>query len=344
MSQIYGTPYKGSKSKIAPYLADYMINKHPNKHIFIDCCCGGLAMSHYILENYSSVRIIASDFEKSLYNLYKAIFSKDSKKLFDKLFSIFVNRDEFFECLEKDDAYSTAVRFCYSFGNDGRTYLYSEDIENEKELLSNLLLLNLDKCAKETENTPIIRKWYKTLDDDFKKLPYSTIKRIKFLNLWKDYISENRFELQQLERLERLEHLQHLQHLQRLEHLQHLQHLQRLELHHGDAIKLLDSLPKEILQNAIIYFDPPYINTNKYKITDYEFNERLRIWSIEHKDICPVYISEYTQYEGLSLVNYENKQSLLCATNNRMIKKELLMYNDYESEPTLFDLLGGANL
>ena len=334
----------GSKSKIAPYLADYMINKHPDKHIFIDCCCGGLAMSHYILENYSSIRIIANDFEKSLYNLYKAIFSEGSKKLFDKLFSIFVNRDEFVKCLGKDDAYSTAVRFCYSFGNGGRTYMYSRDIENEKELLSNLLLLNLDKCTKETENTPIIREWYKTLDDDFKKLPYSTIKRTKFLNLWKDYINENRYELQQLERLERLEQLEQLQQLQRLERLQQLQQLQRLELHHGDAIKLLDSLPKEILQNAIVYFDPPYINTAKYKITNYEFNERLRLWCIEHKDICPCYVSEYTQYEGLLLANYENKQSHLCATTNRMIKKELLMYNGYESEPTLFDLLGGANL
>ena len=325
----------GSKSKIAPYLADYMINKHPDKHIFIDCCCGGLAMSHYILENYSSIRIIANDFEKSLYNLYKAIFSEGSKKLFDKLFSIFVNRDEFVKCLGKDDAYSTAVRFCYSFGNGGRTYMYSRDIENEKELLSNLLLLNLDKCTKETENTPIIREWYKTLDDDFKKLPYSTIKRTKFLNLWKDYINENRYELERLERLEQLE---------QLERLQQFEQLQRLELHHGDAIKLLDSLPKEILQNAIVYFDPPYINTAKYKITNYEFNERLRLWCIEHKDICPCYVSEYTQYEGLLLANYENKQSHLCATTNRMIKKELLMYNGYESEPTLFDLLGGANL
>ena len=329
MSKNYGIPYMGSKSKIAPYLADYMINKHPDKSIFIDCCCGGLAISHYILENYPSIKIIDNDYEKSLYNLYKAIFSKkESKELFNKLFSTFVNRDEFIKCLENDDAYSVAVRYFYSFGNNGKTYLYSRDIENEKELLSNLLLFNLDKCTKETENTPIIREWYKTLDDDFKKLPYSPIKRMKFLNSLKNHINENRYELEQLEQLEQL---------------QRLQQLERLELHHGDAIKLLDSLPKEILQDAIVYFDPPYINTSKYKITDYEFNERIRLWCIEHNDICPCYVSEYTQYEGLSLANYESKLSLLRATEKRTIKKELLMYNDYESEPTLFDLLGGAN-
>lgn len=217
MSKNYGIPYMGSKSKIAPYLADYIVNKHPDKNIFIDCCCGGLAISHYILENYSSIRIIANDYEKSLYNLYKAIFSEDSEKLFNKLFSTFVNRDEFFKCLEKDDAYSTAVRFCYSFGNNGRIYLYGRDIENEKELLSNLLVLDLDKCTNETENTPIIREWYKTLDDDFKKLPYSSIKRTKFLNLWKNYIDENRYELQQLEQLEQLERLERLERLEQLE-------------------------------------------------------------------------------------------------------------------------------
>lgn len=142
--------------------------------------------------------------------------------------------------------------------------------------------------------------------------------------------------LQQQQQLERLIELE------RLERTKSLEELERLEFYNQDCIQFLNSLPPEIIDNAIIYIDPPYKGTATYKEGTNDLHEQIKKFALDHKDKCPVYISEYSVYEGLTQCFYENKQQLLTSLKDtRTIKKELLLYNNYaQKNELLFDLLG----
>ena len=95
---------------------------------------------------------------------------------------------------------------------------------------------------------------------------------------------------------------------------------------------MLDSLPDEIINNAIIYFDPPYSNTATYKCGDDSLNNRILKWCLKNKHRCPCYISEYTLYDGMQQCYYTKKLSLLNnSVATKKHKTELLMYNGYEN-------------
>lgn len=336
MSKNYGLPYMGSKSKIAPYLCDYMINRHPNRHIFIDCCCGGGAMLDYITQKYPFISVLANDLDKNIIDCLKAFKNGSmSDYLLDYGYR-WLDRDTYKQYLEeyKDNGIiQTILISAWTFGNknnDKSTYLYGKDIELQKELLTNLLLYGNDDNLsnyyyKHINDNDFVKEQCDTIIAIYEEMPKSIKemnyfknkdKRIKFFQFFKQQIKSRKLtELQQLEQLE------------------------RLELYNMDCIEFVKSLPKEILNKAIIYFDPPYINTASYTNGFGSINEKIRQFALENKDI-PIYISEYTPYEGLQVVNYINKQSLLATSETRKYKKELLMYNGcQDKEETLLDLL-----
>ena len=342
MSKNYGLPYMGSKSKIAPYLCDYMINRHPNRHIFIDCCCGGGAMIDYITQKYPFISVLANDLDKNIIDCLKTFQSGSmSDYLLDYGYR-WLDRDTYKQYLEqyKDNGIiKTILISVWTFGNrnsDKPAYLYGKDIELQKELLTNLLLydstdnlsnyyykhINDNDFVK--EQCDDIMAIYEDMPKSIKEMNYfkNKDKRIKFFQFFKQQIKSRKLtELEQLERLQQLEQLQ------------------RLQLYNMDCIELIKSFPKEILDKAIIYFDPPYINAASYTNGFDPINEKIRQFAINNKDI-PIYISEYTPYEGLQVVNYINKQSLLRTSETRIYKKELLMYNGcQDKEETLLDLL-----
>ena len=149
-------------------------------------------------------------------------------------------------------------------------------------------------------------------------------------------------DLKPKEEISRLQNLESLNRLQNLERLNQLQNLNRINLSNTDCIAFLNSLPNEILENAIVYLDPPYVGTEEYKEGDNTLKDRIVEWAIKHKDICPVYVSEYSKYEGLQDCFYVNKmQTLWSKSEHRTVKKERLLYNGYPKvDETLGDLLG----
>ena len=46
-----------------------------------------------------------------------------------------VSREDFINLKDKEDAYSVAMSICWSFGNQRKTYAYSEDLEPRKKAL-----------------------------------------------------------------------------------------------------------------------------------------------------------------------------------------------------------------
>ena len=115
-------PYKGSKSQIAAKIMEIL----PPGDVFVDLFAGGGAMTTAAVLSHKYKRFVMNDMEPGLTQLYvDAVHGKyhDEKR--------WISREDFFR-LRDAEPY---VRFCWSFGNNGRNYLYGKPIEPLKKAL-----------------------------------------------------------------------------------------------------------------------------------------------------------------------------------------------------------------
>ena len=370
----------GSKNGIAKVICEYMLSRHSNKKYFIDACCGGFAISHYIYENTKMI-IFANDLDENLIAFYRKILNGEINELFEKYNYKWIDRDTYSKLEKSDDkALRTYLVCIWTFGNknvDKLPYLYGKDIELQKELLHNLIVYGNEEHltpyfkehAREKERElNQIRDWRNNLPSSIKNAKYYSIdqRRLAIMSEWKAYARQNSIDILQLqqeqqqqrvedvvESLSKTTQLDSMSRQKRVvavvddlkpkEEISRLQNLNRINLSNTDCIAFLNSLPNEILENAIVYLDPPYVGTEEYKEGDNTLKDRIVEWAIKHKDICPVYVSEYSKYEGLQDCFYVNKTQTLNSANieHRTVKKERLLYNGYPKvDETLGDLLG----
>jgi site-specific DNA-adenine methylase len=159
--------------------------------------------------------------------------------------------------------------------------MFGKDIEGLKKAFHQALVFNdwsLIRQIKELDEFDVPQR--------LKEMDYKVYsgKRIEFMGLYKKHIKD-RFELQQLQQLERLERLQQLQQLEQLERLE------RLELFSLDWLECYNNISKNILENSIIYCDPPYEVTGTYqagKGFDY-----VKFWQWFRECPYSVYVSSY---------------------------------------------------
>lgn len=118
----YGLPYKGSKNKLAPKIFELF----PRRKNFYDLFCGGCAMTHFGLLNNSFENFIINDLNPMCPTLF--VDAVNGKYKNEKRW---ISREDFYR-LKDNDGY---VAFCWSFGNNGRNYLYSKEIEPWKKAL-----------------------------------------------------------------------------------------------------------------------------------------------------------------------------------------------------------------
>lgn len=112
----------GSKTRIA----DKIFELFPEKENFYDLFCGGCSMAHYALEHGKYKRIFINDIDSGMPQLFSdAVDGKfrDERR--------WISREDFFRLKEKE-AY---VKICWSFGNKGKEYLYSKEVEPWKKAL-----------------------------------------------------------------------------------------------------------------------------------------------------------------------------------------------------------------
>ena len=118
----YGLPYKGSKNKLAERIVRFL----PKRDNLVDLFCGGCAVSHAAL----------------LMGKYKHIHINDLNWMCPTLFidalngkynddTRWISREDFFR-LRDTDPYVAVV---WSFGNNLRSYLYSQEIEPLKRAI-----------------------------------------------------------------------------------------------------------------------------------------------------------------------------------------------------------------
>ena len=132
----YGLPYKGSKDKICEKICSLF----PIKENFYDLFMGGGSITHYQL----------------LQNQYKNYYANDFNQLVVKAFDMaihgkFKNETRWishkeFDKLKNVDPY---VAFCFSFGNDLKSYAYGKDIEPYKKALHYLIVFQDESLMKE---------------------------------------------------------------------------------------------------------------------------------------------------------------------------------------------------
>jgi hypothetical protein len=245
MAERYGIAYQGSKARIAQQILALM----PRATHFYDLFAGGCAMTHaallsgkYDIIHYNDIGDAPKLFEDAINGKYR----NECR---------WISREQFFA--EKDSDHY--VRFLWSFGNDGRTYMYGRDVEPLKKAMHYAICFNDDSLLKE-------------LGIDIGEVvnePMSAVKHAKICAMLHSKQVESLARLTQLQRLQNLEHLRRLQRLQK------------------------DYREVEIYSDAVIYADPPYRQTKSYATTANGFDhEAFDEWVRSRNQ--PVYVSEYT--------------------------------------------------
>lgn len=174
----YGVPYRGSKSRIAPWVVDHI----PSGEVFVELFGGGCAVTHAALLAGRWERYIVNDLSDAPQLFIDAANGRYADE------TRIPTREEFFA--QKDsDPY---IRYLFSFGNNGRDYMYGKGVEAVKV------------CGSRMLAAPTLAERYRLYR--------------KFVGLVCGYVGQgDESRLVAVERLESLVRLQSLQSLQSLE-------------------------------------------------------------------------------------------------------------------------------
>lgn len=118
----YGIPYKGSKNKIAKQIVDLL----PGKTNFYDLFCGGCAVTHAALLSGKWQNYTINDIDPLMPEMFLKALNGDYRKE-----RRWISREKF-HAAKTTDPY---IKTCWSFGNNGKNYLYSKEIEPWKRAL-----------------------------------------------------------------------------------------------------------------------------------------------------------------------------------------------------------------
>ena len=185
-----GLPYKGSKNTIAVDLVKCL----PRGKKLLDACCGGGAFLMAAAMSLRWEKVVGNDLNPATIALLDAVLIHKGQIEYEH--PPVCTRDDFANSLQRIENGDFTIqdcvnKYCASFGNDGKTYLYGIQIEEYK--LAAEQMLTADTLDQR-------RKFYR-----------------KFLALINTYDSEDKDRLQKLECLQRLQSLERLERLERLD-------------------------------------------------------------------------------------------------------------------------------
>ena len=325
----YGLPYKGSKNKLAPKIFELF----PQKKNFYDLFCGGCAMTHYGMLHNKFEKFIINDINPMCPTLF---FDAVNGKFKNE--TRWISREDF---LNSNEPY---VKFCWSFGNNLRGYLYGEEIEPYKKACHYAIVFDDFSLIKEL--CPEVYGVTKEALNGIKNIKKrrlafgpSVIKELKRLGDW-DLVQNNPLYKSAHWRSGKLDgknnDLQSLQSLESLERLQSLQSLERLESLEQFST---DYQNVNIYKDSVIYCDIPYEGTDGYNGIDFDF-ERFYSWC--EKQTEPVFISSYKMPEDrfVCIATFEHRSILSPTANNKVLEKVFIpkhQSKEYEIS-SLFDM------
>ena len=302
----YGLPYKGSKDKICEKICSLF----PIKENFYDLFMGGGSITHYQL----------------LQNQYKNYYANDFNPLVVKAFDMAIHgkfknetrwiSHEEFDKLKNVDPY---VAFCFSFGNDLKSYAYGKEIEPYKKALHYLIVFEDESLMKEI----------------FPNIDFSFVHKIKDVNERRLKVKKVIDNLLITSDDNRIRSNESLHSFIQLESCERLASIERLAIYN----KSYDEI--EIKPNSVIYLDPPYKSTNKYEISkDFDY-EKFYSWCERQTELC--FISEYSMpKDRFTCIAEIEHRSIICANENQSVIERVFLPNhqikDYKI-PSLFDMM-----
>ncbi len=296
----YGVPYKGSKSAIAPWV----VSNLPSAGVLYDLFAGGCAVTHCAMLSGRYKKIVCNDITDAPKLFFDAINGKYSNE------RRWISREEFYR-LKDSDPY---IRLCWSFGNNGKDYLYSREIEPYKRACHMAIveddwdqLHNL--CPEIT--APCRAALAGVTDMRQRRLRFggavvTTVRRIgeqgnplygsiivhsdnntRRVGTVRDLRNQT---LNITERLQNIERLERLQENETITRTERLQNIERLEMDYQDV---------KIAPGSVVYCDPPYNNTDcgSYKGFDHD---RFYQWAKSQENL--IVISEYDMPDGFTTV------------------------------------------
>ena len=179
----YGVPYKGSKNSIA----EWVYSHFPKADNFYDLFAGGCAITQVALMRQEYKNYICNDIDGDGIKLFlNAIYGKYKNE------NRWIDRATFFAEKDKDPY----IKYCWSFGNNGRNYLYGEDLEPLKKAWHYAIFFNDFSLAEK-------------LDLDLSPIKHLTDIRDRYLET--KHITESVIDNEDITRYQTLERLQQLE-------------------------------------------------------------------------------------------------------------------------------------
>jgi hypothetical protein len=278
----YGMPYMGSKQKLVDKLVPFILKRHPNATDFYDPFGGGGSVALYAVRKYPALAVHYNELNQATAALLSHLQAGGH------IPDDFVTREQFNAGVHGTDWWAGYLQTCWTFGNNNNTgYLYGKDIEAFKHKFHDTVVYGannlkwLEDVMANKFDTPT------TLDLDFKRYTTPHQRRIVLGRQLPHY-----------------NQLEHLSRYVRLLQLKAMPGLDRLAITQGDysQIKVAGKAP-------VIYCDPPYEATAKYKGTKFD-SKAFYKWVASQQ--VPVYFSSYKISDTrFKLVKAINTRSLL---------------------------------
>ena len=207
----YRLPYMGSKNNIAYSIMMTIAQKKPKAKYFFDIFGGGASMS--LMAKQFGLKVFYTEKDAGIVNLLN--YLKDNK--IPKEWIKWIDREEFKNCLGKNDPYSVFVSVVWSFGNDRKAYLFGKDIEELKRLAFEVIVNKDNECLNKLRKaTKLDLKMPREKKLHDRRLNFS--KQIKTLKAFNRGCPEL-IQIQSLTQLECCSRLASLERLQQLEYL-----------------------------------------------------------------------------------------------------------------------------
>jgi hypothetical protein len=288
----YGLPYKGSKNKIA----SWVVSHFPQKTNFYDLFCGGCAITHKCLEENKFENYIINDIDKLITQLFMDCVNGE---IDENKYTKWVSKEDFFLLKETDPI----VKYCWSFGNKGTTYLYGRDRER------------LKYCV----HTAIVDGNYDLLLDEY-NIDLRSLEGIEDVN-------ERRLQAKKIIRNRKIHDVQHLENLMRVKQTGCL--LNGVVLPSNITAFNKDYSEIEIKSDSLIYCDIPYKGTDPYNKIGFDY-DRFYTWCCEQKEI--VIISEYDMpKDRFECIDTIQKRVTLNKDVNSLVKTEKLFVPKHQT-------------
>ena len=181
-----GLPYKGSKNTIAEDLVKCL----PRGKKLLDACCGGGAVLMAAAISNRWEKVVGNDLNPATMALLDAVLIHKGQIEYEH--PPVCTSDDFANSLQRIENGDFTIKdcvnkYCASYGNDGKTYMYGKQIEEYRLAAEQMLTAD-------------------TLDQRRKFF-------LKFIALINTYDIEDKDRLQKLECLQRLERLERLERL-----------------------------------------------------------------------------------------------------------------------------------